>query len=129
MGCAGLCSWGWLGEFCVVCSAHLFVLSNYVQAGLDLVVMVVAAVRNRSRGDFPNVTWCGEAFLRMGVQGVKGLILVGALFLLHIFSCMFDYDLTFDLSRILQPQLYGHFQLGHSLMREVVLYLVRCSIV
>jgi hypothetical protein len=31
--------------------------------------------------NFLSVMWYGEAFLRLGVQAVKGLILVGALFL------------------------------------------------
>jgi hypothetical protein len=46
-GCGGL-SQGLLGEFHVVCSAHLLVLSNDAQAGLEPVVVVavvaVAAV-------------------------------------------------------------------------------------
>jgi hypothetical protein len=52
---AGLCSQGWLVEFCVVCGTHLFVLSNDAQADLRLVVavvvvvVVVAAVRNGSK--------------------------------------------------------------------------------
>jgi hypothetical protein len=37
-GCAGLCSRSWLGEFCVVCGAHLFVLLNDAEAGLGPVV-------------------------------------------------------------------------------------------
>jgi hypothetical protein len=44
-GYAGL-SQGWLGEYCVTLSAHLFGLPNVSQAGLELataVVMVVAA--------------------------------------------------------------------------------------
>jgi hypothetical protein len=59
-GCAAL-SQGWMGEFHMVHSAHLFVLSNYMQAGLEPVVVEVAAVRNGSkffqynmaRGRFP----------------------------------------------------------------------------
>jgi hypothetical protein len=31
--------------------------------------------------NFLSITWCGEAFHRLGVQGVESLILVGALFL------------------------------------------------
>jgi hypothetical protein len=45
-----------MGEFCMACVAHLFVLSNDSQACLELVaaavvvvVVVVAAVRNGSR--------------------------------------------------------------------------------
>jgi hypothetical protein len=33
-------------------------------------------------GRFLSVTYCGEAFPSLGVQGVEGLIMVGALFLL-----------------------------------------------
>jgi hypothetical protein len=39
----------WLGEFCMVCGAHLFVLSNDTQAGLKpevAVVVAAAAARN-----------------------------------------------------------------------------------
>jgi hypothetical protein len=32
--------------------------------------------------NFLSVKCCGEAFLRLGAQGVEGLILVGALFLI-----------------------------------------------
>jgi hypothetical protein len=39
---------GWLGEFCVVHGAHLFVLSNDVQTGLELVA-AAASVRNGSK--------------------------------------------------------------------------------
>jgi hypothetical protein len=41
--CAGL-SQGWLGEFCVMSGAHLFVLSNILQAGLELAAVVVVVV-------------------------------------------------------------------------------------
>jgi hypothetical protein len=61
-----------------VCGAHLFVLSNDEQAGLKPMETVAAAVRNGS--NFSHVTWRGEAFHMLGVQGVKDLILVGALF-------------------------------------------------
>jgi hypothetical protein len=35
---------------------------------------------------FLSVMWCGEAFYRLGVQGVKVLILLGALFLPSVAS-------------------------------------------
>jgi hypothetical protein len=37
---------------------------------------------HRQSPDFLSVMCCGEAFPGLGVQGVEGLILVGALFLL-----------------------------------------------
>jgi hypothetical protein len=38
-----------LGEFCILHSAHLFALSNDMQAGLESVAAVVAAVKNGSK--------------------------------------------------------------------------------
>jgi hypothetical protein len=69
----------------VVHGVYYFVLSNDEQAGLELAVVVVvvavaAAVRNGSK--YLSVMCCGEAFHGLRVQGVEGLILVGALFLL-----------------------------------------------
>jgi hypothetical protein len=55
----------------------LFVLPIDAQAGLEPVV-VVAVVRNGTK--FSHVMWCGKAFHGLGVQDVKSLILVGALF-------------------------------------------------
>jgi hypothetical protein len=40
-----------------VCSAHLSVLSSDAQAGLELAVVVVAAVRNGSKFSQCNVVW------------------------------------------------------------------------
>jgi hypothetical protein len=57
----GLCLFipGVAGVFCVVCSAHLFVLSNDMQADLEPAevadVVVVAAVRNGSKFSQCNV--------------------------------------------------------------------------
>jgi hypothetical protein len=45
--------------------------------------------RQRQPPNFLSVTCCGEAFPRVGVQGVRGLILVGALFLLDGIYCNF----------------------------------------
>jgi hypothetical protein len=42
-GCASL-SQGWLGEFCVMRGAHLFGLSNVLQAGLEPAVAAEVAV-------------------------------------------------------------------------------------
>jgi hypothetical protein len=63
-GCAGLYSWGWLGEIHMVNGVHLLVLSNDVQAGLEVVAAValamvveVAAVRNDSKFSHCNVLW------------------------------------------------------------------------
>jgi hypothetical protein len=56
----------------------LFVLSNFSQAGLELAVAAAAVAATSS---FLSVTCFGEAFHRLGVQGVDGLILLGALLL------------------------------------------------
>jgi hypothetical protein len=52
-GLCWFCSLGWLGELCMVHGAHLFVLSNDKQAGLELVAVLaavaVAAVKNGSK--------------------------------------------------------------------------------
>jgi hypothetical protein len=60
----------------VTLGAHLFGLLNFSQSGLEL----VAAAAHL----FSHVTWHGEAFYRLGVQGVNVLILLGALFLPHV---------------------------------------------
>jgi hypothetical protein len=66
---------GVAGGFHVVHGAHLFVLSNAMQAGL---AVKAAEVRNGSKLSQCNMI--GEAFPRLGVQGVEVLVLVGALF-------------------------------------------------
>jgi hypothetical protein len=54
----------WIGVFHVMCSAHLFVLSNDMQAGFELAALVVVvveaatAVRNGSKFSQYNVM-CG----------------------------------------------------------------------
>jgi hypothetical protein len=52
-GCAGLYSWGWLGDSHMVPGAHMFVLSIDVQAGLE----PVAAVRNGAKFSQCSVAW------------------------------------------------------------------------
>jgi hypothetical protein len=49
--------------------AHLFGLPNVTQPGLELAVVVIVAVGEPSC--FLSVTWHGEAFYRLGVQGVE----------------------------------------------------------
>jgi hypothetical protein len=65
-------------------SAHLFILSIDVQAGLE---PAAAAVEAETAGKmvptFLSVTWCGEAFQGLGAQDVESLILVDALSLFH----------------------------------------------
>jgi hypothetical protein len=56
----------------------MFGLSNVSQAGLEL----VAAAMGVQPSNFLSVTCCGEAFSGLEFQGIKGLILVSALFLL-----------------------------------------------
>jgi hypothetical protein len=67
------------GVLCLVHGSHLFVLSNDEQAGLEM-TEVAAVVRNGSK--FSQHNMHGEAFHGLGVQDVKSLILVYALFLL-----------------------------------------------
>jgi hypothetical protein len=75
-GCAGL-SQGWLGEIHIMRGAHLFVLSTVSLTGLELVTAAMVAM---AATKFSQCIICGEAFPGIGVQGVEGLILVGALF-------------------------------------------------
>jgi hypothetical protein len=66
----------------MMCGAHLFVLCNVSQAGLELLVAAAASVVVVAAPRFSqcNVLW--ESFPSLGVQGVEGLILIVALFLL-----------------------------------------------
>jgi hypothetical protein len=54
---------------------HLFGLSNVSHAGWRWCLVV------QETFCFLSVSWCGEPFYRLGVQGVEILILLGALFL------------------------------------------------
>jgi hypothetical protein len=53
---------------------------NASQAGLEIVVAANMAVAVAAP-NFLSVMYCGEAFPSLAIQGVEGLILVGALFL------------------------------------------------
>jgi hypothetical protein len=60
---------------------HLFGLSNVSQAGLEQWQWLQWQEQLSS---FFSVTCCGDAFHRLGVQGVEDLILSGALFPLSV---------------------------------------------
>jgi hypothetical protein len=72
-GYAGL-SQGWLGEYCMMLGAHLLIcqMSPKEFWSQHLVLLQPSC--------FLSVTWCGKVFHGLGVQTVKVLILLGALF-------------------------------------------------
>jgi hypothetical protein len=67
-GCAGFCSQGWIGEFHMVCGAHLF--------GLPIDTQQVCRWQQwqEKAPDFLSIMWHGEAFHGLGVQDVESLI-------------------------------------------------------
>jgi hypothetical protein len=52
--CTGLCSQEWIGEFCVVCGVHLFILPIDVQADLE---QAAAAGKNGTHFSQYSMVW------------------------------------------------------------------------
>jgi hypothetical protein len=64
-GCTGLCTRGPMGESCVVCGAHLFVLSIDMQAGLEPAAMSLVAARNGTKFSQCSMMWGGFPWARV----------------------------------------------------------------